>query len=155
MGIQAPEGCLPKCAQNLAKLHQKKTLGNLVTLHFTRQITLKDEYLSQFFPNRKVLWMTFKQLFQIFIKSNMFDCIRQAKPIILRKTINQNYTGDDFECLLHQARIDRDLASFVLRNERGNRCAMWYSTLLIFSFDKLPLSRSVLPESRPFEVTTL
>jgi len=36
---------------------------------------LNDEYLSQFFPDRKVLWMTWRQLFKIFIKFNMFDCI--------------------------------------------------------------------------------
>ena len=43
--------------------------------HFTREIALNDEYLSQFFPDRKVLWMTLEQLFEIFIKLDMFDCI--------------------------------------------------------------------------------
>jgi len=31
--------------------------------------------LSQFFPDRKVLWMTTKPLLKISIKFNMFDCI--------------------------------------------------------------------------------
>jgi hypothetical protein len=43
--------------------------------HFTREIALNDEYLSQFFPDRKVLWMTLEQLFEIFIKFKWFDCI--------------------------------------------------------------------------------
>jgi len=36
--------------------------------HFTREITLNDEYLSQFLPDRKILWMTLEQFFEIFIK---------------------------------------------------------------------------------------
>jgi len=44
--------------------------------HFTRAIALNDEYLSQFFADRKVLWMTFEQLFEIFIKFDVFDCTR-------------------------------------------------------------------------------
>ena len=30
--------------------------------HFTREIALNDEYLSQFSPDRKVLWMILEQL---------------------------------------------------------------------------------------------
>jgi len=44
--------------------------------HFTREIALNDEYLRQFFPDRRVLWMTLKQLFEILVKGDMFDCIR-------------------------------------------------------------------------------
>ena len=44
--------------------------------HFTCQITLNFEYLSQFFPDRKVLWMTLEQLCKIFMKFNTFDCIQ-------------------------------------------------------------------------------
>jgi len=43
---------------------------------FTRQITLNDEYLSQFLPDRKVLWMTLEQLCEIFVKLLMFYCSR-------------------------------------------------------------------------------
>jgi len=43
--------------------------------HLTGEITLKDEYLSQFLPGRKVLWMILEQLLEIFIKFNMLDCI--------------------------------------------------------------------------------
>jgi len=49
-------------------------LGN-----FTREIALNDEYLSQFFLDRPVLWMTLKQLFKIFIKQPMFDCNRATR----------------------------------------------------------------------------
>jgi len=41
--------------------------------HFSREITLNDEYLSHFLPDRKLLWMTLEQLFEIFIKIFMFD----------------------------------------------------------------------------------
>jgi len=44
--------------------------------YFTREITLKNEYLSQFLPDRKVLWMTLEQLFEIFIKLPIFDSSR-------------------------------------------------------------------------------
>jgi len=44
--------------------------------HFTREIELNDEYLSQFCPDRKVLWMTLEQLFKIFMKFTVIDCIR-------------------------------------------------------------------------------
>jgi len=43
--------------------------------HFTREIALNDEYLGQFSPDRKVLWMTSEPLFEILIKFNMFDGI--------------------------------------------------------------------------------
>jgi len=43
---------------------------------FIREITLNDEYLSQFLPERKVLWMTSENLFDIFMKLPIFDSIR-------------------------------------------------------------------------------
>jgi len=45
-------------------------------VHFTREIALNNTYLSQFFLDRKVLWMTLEQLLEIFInfQVNMFDC---------------------------------------------------------------------------------
>ena len=49
-----------KCA---LKFGHARRLG-----HFTREITLNNAYLSQFLPDRKVLWMTLEQLFEIFIK---------------------------------------------------------------------------------------
>jgi len=51
--------------------------------YFTREITLKNEYLSQFLPDRKVLWMTLEQLFEILIKLPMFDSNR-AIYVLLR-----------------------------------------------------------------------
>ena len=42
---------------------------------FTREITLNNKYLSQYFPERKVLLMTLEELFKIFIKVLMFDCM--------------------------------------------------------------------------------
>jgi len=50
----------------------------------------------------------------------------QAQLIILEKTLNQNYQSF-FGCLSHMMRID--LASFVLKSEHVNRCAMRYFTL--------------------------
>jgi len=41
--------------------------------HLTCEIALSDEYLSQFFSDRKVLWMTLEQLFEIFMTFSMFD----------------------------------------------------------------------------------
>ena len=61
-----------------------------------------------------------------------FQCaFYQAKPIIWKRLSTMTAILIVFVCLSHMARFD--LASFVLRNECGNRCAMWYSTLLIFS----------------------
>jgi hypothetical protein len=54
-----------------------EVLENCVTLRFghaTREITLNDEFLSQFLLDRKVLLLTFKPLFEIFIKVSVFDC---------------------------------------------------------------------------------
>jgi len=44
--------------------------------HFKRDITLNNEYLSQFLPDRKVLWMTLEQLFKSFVKLPIFDSSR-------------------------------------------------------------------------------
>jgi len=55
--------------------------------HFTSEIILNDEYLSQFLPDRKVLEMTLEQLFEIFIKFSMFDCSR-ATCVMLGGKIN-------------------------------------------------------------------
>jgi len=49
--------------------------------HFIREIALNNEYLS--LPDCKVLWMTFEQCFQIFIKLRIFDC-RRATCILLK-----------------------------------------------------------------------
>jgi len=54
-----------------SKIGHARRLG-----YFTREITLKNEYLSQFLPDRKVLWMTLEQLFEIFIKLPIFDSSR-------------------------------------------------------------------------------
>jgi len=54
-----------------SKIGHARRLG-----YFTREITLKNEYLSQFLPDRKVLWITLEQLFEIFIKLPMFDSSR-------------------------------------------------------------------------------
>jgi len=51
-------------------------------VNFTREIALNDEYLSQFFLDRPVLWMTLKQLFKIFIKQPMFDCNRATRVLL-------------------------------------------------------------------------
>jgi len=51
--------------------------------HFTREITLNNEYLSQFLPDSKVLCMTLKQLFESFIKLPIFDSSR-AICVLLR-----------------------------------------------------------------------
>ena len=51
--------------------------------YFTREITLKNVCLSQFWPDRKVLWMTLEQLFEIFIKLSMFNSSR-AICVLLR-----------------------------------------------------------------------
>jgi len=60
------------------KLGHARSLG-----HFTREIIRNDENLSQFLPDCKVLWMTLRQPFEIFIKLWRFDCSR-ARFIWLR-----------------------------------------------------------------------
>ena len=60
-----------------SKIGHARRLG-----HFTREITLHDEYLSQVLPELKVLWMTLK-LFFIFFKLPIFDSSR-AICILLR-----------------------------------------------------------------------
>jgi len=64
MGIRAPGST--KIWTKLAKLHQKKLWEIWSRFPFTRQITLKDEHLSQCFPDRKVLWMTLKSCLENF-----------------------------------------------------------------------------------------
>ena len=54
-----------------SKIGHARRLG-----YFTREIRLKNEYLSQFLPDRKVLWMTLKQPFEIFIN---FPCLIAAE----------------------------------------------------------------------------
>jgi len=49
---------------------------------FTHEIALNDEYLSQFSPDLKVLYMTLKQLFKIFIKLTIFDCNRAIRVLL-------------------------------------------------------------------------
>ena len=61
-----------------SKIGHARRLG-----YFTREITLKNECLSQFLPDRKVLWMTLEQLFEIFIKLSLFDSSR-AICVLLR-----------------------------------------------------------------------
>ena len=46
-----------------SKIGRARRMGN-----FTREITLNDEYLSQFLSDCKVLWMTLEQLVEIFIE---------------------------------------------------------------------------------------
>ena len=58
----------------------------------------------------------------------------QAKPIILEKTLNQNYQLH-FDNHLHMMRVD--LATFVLKSARVIRCAMRYFALLAVSFKKI------------------
>ena len=61
-----------------SKIGHARRLG-----YFTREITLKNEFPSQLLPDRKVLWMTLEQLFEIFIKLPIFDNSR-AICILLR-----------------------------------------------------------------------
>ena len=63
------------------QLHWFLEIGS--RFHFTREITLNNEYLSQCLSDRKVFWMTFEQLFEIFIKFTRFECSR-ATCILLR-----------------------------------------------------------------------
>ena len=63
---------------NCSKICHARRLG-----HFTREVTLNNEYFSQFLPDRKVLWMTLKHLFEIFVKLSMANCSR-ASCISLR-----------------------------------------------------------------------
>jgi len=66
------------------RVFQNSKMGHARRLvHFTRDITLKNEYLSQFLLDRKVFWMTLEQLFEIFIKLPIFDNSR-AICILLR-----------------------------------------------------------------------
>jgi len=44
---------------------------------FTHEITLNDEYLSQFLPDSKFLLMTLKQLLEIFVKLPGFIAAKQ------------------------------------------------------------------------------
>jgi len=60
------------------KLCHARTLG-----HFTREITLNDNISVNFLPDRTFLRMTLKQLFDIFIKLPVSDCIR-AICVLLR-----------------------------------------------------------------------
>jgi len=60
----------------LAKLHCSEAFSKIWShFHLSREIALNGKYLSHFFPDCKVLWMTLKELFEIFIIFNMFDCI--------------------------------------------------------------------------------
>jgi len=72
MGIRAPEGGLPKCGKKQRNFTSETFSKIWSRFHLTRKIALNEEYLSQFCPDRKVLWMTLKQLFEIFIK---FKCL--------------------------------------------------------------------------------
>jgi len=65
---KAPEGGLPKCGKNWQNFTSETFWKIWSRFHFTREIALNDEYLSQFFPDCKVLWMTFEQIFESFIK---------------------------------------------------------------------------------------
>ena len=75
MGIRAPDvgknsETSLQCCETFSKIWS--------CFHFTREtwVALNNGYLSQFFPDCKVLWMSWKQIFEIFIKFDMFDCIR-------------------------------------------------------------------------------
>jgi len=57
-----------KCAR---KFGHARRLG-----HLTRELTLNNEFLSQFLQDRKVLWMTLEQLFELSLKLPFFDSIR-------------------------------------------------------------------------------
>ena len=57
-----------KCARKLVTLE-----GWVIS---TREVTLNNKYLSQFLLDRKVLWMTFEQLFEIIVNLPMFNCSR-------------------------------------------------------------------------------
>ena len=61
-----------------SKFGHDRRLGNL-----TRENILNDEYLSQFLPDCKVLWMTLEQLFEILIKVTIFDNSRAICVLIL------------------------------------------------------------------------
>jgi len=67
-----------QCGLDILKFGHARRLGR-----FNREITLTDEYLSQFLPELKVLWMTLEQLFHIFIKLPIFDS-RRAICVLLR-----------------------------------------------------------------------
>jgi len=71
--------CFSSVGRNVRKFGHARRLGN-----FTREITPNDKYLSQFLPDRKVLWMTFEPLFEIFIKLPMFDCSRATCVLFWR-----------------------------------------------------------------------
>jgi len=53
--------------------------GNRVDIgsgfHYANEFTLNNENLSQFLPDRNVLWMTLEHLFEIFIKLPMMMMI--------------------------------------------------------------------------------
>jgi len=46
-----------------SKIGHARRLG-----HFTREIALNDDYLSQILPVHKVFWMTLNRVFEIFVK---------------------------------------------------------------------------------------
>ena len=50
-----------QCGQNLVKNLKVES-----RFQFTREIALNDKCLSRYFPDRKVLWMNFEQLLDIF-----------------------------------------------------------------------------------------
>ena len=71
--------------------------------HFTRESVLNDEYLSHFFPDRKVLWMTLEQLFEIFIKFNLFDCIGVIFVCLFIGFVNfRSVLGDETQNFLRE-----------------------------------------------------
>jgi len=61
-----------------SKIGHARRMGNL-----NSEITLNDEYLSQFLSDCKVLWMTFEQLAETFIKLPILDSSR-AICVLLR-----------------------------------------------------------------------
>jgi len=85
----------------VAVTHWQNLLESFATLTFY-QWNCTERWISQpIFPDRKVLWMTLKQLFKIFIKFNMFDCIGAIficlhvaslilGPLLVRKNFSEN-----------------------------------------------------------------
>jgi len=53
MEIRAPEGGLPKCGQKWHNIASEIFSKIWSCFHFTREIALNDEYLSQFFQIAK------------------------------------------------------------------------------------------------------
>jgi len=82
----------------------------------TREITLNYEILSQSLPDRKVLFMTLKQLFEVFVRLSVFDCSRAT--CILLWGQNQRWVTSEWVNARKTSKISKEA---ILRSHQSDQ----------------------------------